>query len=320
MPVLVTGGTGYLGSAVVRALSQKYAVRLLVRDTRGTGFFQKLPRVSFVVGDVRDRSSLLSAVKGCEAVFHLAALVKSWVREPAFFEAVNVEGFRNVAEASWKEGVRRLIYTSSFLALGPTEEAPAKPLFQNSYELSKKQALLLAREYQKRGHPLVTAIPTVLYREGARTEGNHLSRILERLTKRRFPGWIDGGRWRWNFAYVEDVAAAYPLLFENGKNGEEYVLGGETVTLREFFTLAAEIAAVSLPDRELSPSLLLFYAAFQEFLATLFAFDPPLTRGILETYRHDWAPRDDKARRELGYGTTPLRTAISKTIGWLKTS
>lgn len=320
MPVLVTGGTGYLGGAVVKALSEKEPVRLLVHDARRTHSFSKLPHLSFVIGDMRDPDALAAAVKGCKAVFHLAALVKSWVKDARLFETVNVEGFRNLAEASWKEGVQRFVYTSSFLALGPTEKDPAQTVFQNPYALSKKKALLLAREYQRKGYPLITVVPTVLYGPGARTEGNHMSRLLERLARGRFPGWIDGGRWKWNVAYVEDVAAGYPVLFERGKSGEEYVLGGEAVTLREFFTAAAELAGVSLPNRELSLRLLRWHAAFQEFLARVLYCEPSLTRGILETYRHDWAPRDDKARQELGYVTTPLRAALAKTIEWLKHS
>lgn len=318
MPLLVTGGTGYLGQAVVRVLSQQYPVRLLVRDTRQIGSLHTLPRVHVALGDLQDQASLMDAVKGCEAVFHIAALVKSWVRDPSLFEAVNVEGFRKLVEASWKEGVKRFVYTSSFLALGPTEEMQRETLFENPYEASKKKALALARDYQKKGYPLVTVIPTILYGPGAWTEGNHISRLLKDLLRGRFPGWIDGGKWRWNFAYLEDVAEGHRAVFEKGKEGEEYVLGGEVVTLREFFMLGSELTGVVLPKRELPLSFLQGYAAFQEALATLFGHEPAVTRGILATYRHDWAHSDEKARKELGYVTTPLETALRKTLAWLK--
>lgn len=318
MQILLTGGTGYLGQEVVKVLSGRYAVRLLVRDRKRASSLEPLNRVSLVSGDVRDRGSLKEAVKGCEAVFHLAALVKNWVPAPSLFEAVNVEGFRNVAEAAWQEGVQRFIYTSSFIALGPTDGTAQNRVFHNAYESSKTKALALAREYQKKGCPLLTVIPTVLYGPGVWTEGNHLSQILKALLAGHFPGWIDGGRWRWNFAYLEDVAQGHPLVFEKGKSGEEYLLGGEIVTLHDFFNLAAALSGVSLPARELPVLLLKAYAALQESLAPIFSRTPSITRGVLQLYRHDWAPTDEKARRELGYTTTPLETALAKTIDWLK--
>jgi len=317
MPLLVTGGTGYLGEAVVRALSEKYAVRLLIRDQKRAARLQTLPQVSFVEGDVRDRASLKEAVKGCEGVFHLAALVKSAVRPKSLFDAVNVEGFQNLAEAAWKEGVKQLVYTSSFIALGPTDTVGER-IFHNAYESSKTKALALARDYQRKGYPLITVVPTVLYGPGPLTAGNHTSRLVKALLAGCFPGWIDGGKWRWNFAYVDDVAKGHRLAFEMGKTGEEYLLGGETVSLRHFFTLASQIAGCPVPKRELSLFLLRMVALYQEFLANTFSREPSLTLGVLSIYRHDWAFQDEKSRKELGYATTPLREALEKTVQWLK--
>ena len=317
MQILVTGGTGYLGSALVRTLTQRHTVRVLVRNKHHTASLQQDP-VEIVEGDVRNRKSLKTAVAGCEAVFHLAALVKTWVPEESLYEAVNVEGFRNLAEVSWEEGVKRFVYTSSFLALEPTDQDSKRTLVLNPYEASKKKALRLARDYQKKAYPLVTVIPTVLYGPGVWTDGNHMARLLKKLLLGKFPGWIDGGRWRWNFAYVEDVAEGEQLVLEQGKIGEEYVLGGETVSLRDFFTLASETAGCPVPTREIPLSFLKVHAAFQEFLARIFSREPSLTRGILETYRHDWDFRDEKAREALGYTSTPLKGGLVKTIAWLR--
>ena len=310
MRLLVTGGTGYLGSAVVKALSKKFSVRALVRDSKRLGSLEK-ERIEIVQGDICDRESLKEAVRGCSAVFHLAALVRTWIPNVSLFEEVNVEGFRNVVEISRNEGVEKLFYTSSFLALEPKD--------LNPYATSKKKALLLARDYQKKGFPLVILIPTVLYGPGVWTEGNHLSSLLRDLLKGSFPGWFDGGKWRWNFAYVDDVAEGYRLALEKSKMGKEYVLGGEVVSLREFFTLASQIASRPLPDREIPLFLLKSSAFFQECLARLFSRSPSLTLGILETYRHDWLFSDEEAREGLGYTTTPLSEALQTTIQWLRT-
>ncbi len=316
MTLLVTGGTGYLGGAVVRVLAKDYALRLLVRDPakvsiRGKG-------IEPVQGDIRDRTTVRRAIQGCEGVLHLAAVVKRWVRRRSLFEEVNVEGFRNVAESAWEAGVQRFLYTSSVLALDPTENAPSRNLAANAYVASKQKALALARTYQTENRPLMIMIPTLLYGRGNWTEGNHISYLLKSLLSGTFPGWIDGGRWRWNFAYVEDVAAGYRLAIEKGKMGEEYLLGGETVSVREFFTRAARIAGCPLPGREIPYPALWSYALLQEFLAGLFSKEPALTRGILATYRHDWDYRDQKARETLGYTSTSLDQALTRTMQWLK--
>ncbi|MFH1857530.1 MAG: NAD-dependent epimerase/dehydratase family protein [Candidatus Omnitrophota bacterium] len=319
MHLLLTGGTGYLGGILVRTLSTKYTVRVLVRDRNRAA--PLLPRSAHLVeGHLQDRDSLKEALRGCDAVFHLAALVKSWVPDKSLFEKTNVEGFRNLAELSWEQGVQRFVYTSSFLALGPTDTPSKKETFQNPYVASKRKALELARSYQKGGYPLVTAIPTVLYGPGALTEGNHVAQMLKHLLSGKFPGWIDGGKWRWNFAFVADVAEGEQLVFEKGRLGKEYILGGETVSLKDFMTQAAVAAGCPVPKKEIPSPLLLGYAAFQEWMAGLFRLEPSLTRGILETYRHDWVYPDDIARAELGYTTTPLREALTKTVQWLKGS
>lgn len=318
MQLFVTGGTGYLGEALVRILAKKFSVRMLVHERPPRFASQELTPIPCVTGDLENREFLKEAVAGCDVVIHLAALVKTWVPEGGLFEKVNVEGFRNLAEVSWQQGVRSFIYTSSFLALEPIDPLPRKKDFPNPYALSKKKALSLARAYQAKGYPLITVIPTVLYGPGGWTEGNHISRLLKALLSGRFPGWIDGGKWRWNFAYLEDVVEGYCLVLDKGKVGEEYLLGGEIVSLRDFFTLASEIAGCPVPRRELSDAFLSFYATCQEGLATAFSREPTLTRGILATYRHHWAHTDEKARRELGYATTPLKEGLAKTIQWLK--
>ncbi len=314
--VLVTGGTGYLGGVLVKTLSKEYDVRVLVRKSSSIPFGQ-MKNVQVVTGDVCDRSSLKEAVRGCDGIFHLAALVKGWVRNPSLFDEVNVAGFRNVAETAWEEKVSRLIYTSSFLAVGSTESSSEKDP-GNLYALSKKKALALARQYQKEGYPLVTVIPAVLYGPGAWTEGNHVSRFLRSLWEGNFPGWFDQGKWRWNFAYVEDVARGEALAFEKGRIGEEYPLGGEVVSLRDFFTLAAELFRRPVPRRNIPEFFLWIRALCEEGMALAFGREPTLSRGILATYRHDWALSDEKARRELGYTTTPLREALAETGRWIQ--
>jgi len=317
MTILITGGTGYLGGAVFDQLSQKEAVRLLIRDQSRVP--SNCPETTeVVVGDLLHRDSLARALKGCHAVIHCAALVRHWTRDSTLFEAVNVEGLRNLVELSQQEGVQQFLYTSSFLALPPTEGPSGEESFLNPYVASKQKALALARAYQKKGYPLTIVIPTVLYGPGRRTEGNHVSFLLEKLLEGNFPGWFDEGRWVWNFAYIDDVARGYLQVLTHGKPGSEYLLGGENMSLRAFFSLAAHLAGCPVPQKEVPHSTLVVYAAFQELMAKFFSRPPSLTRGILATYRHDWAFQDPKAGEEIGYTTTAVQEGLHRTLQWLK--
>jgi len=240
--VLVTGGTGYLGGAVVREfLAAGWQVSCLVRPSSRRG---PLPSdVEVVTGDVTEPDSLPPAMADVQLVCHSAALVASWVRDRNLFERVNVEGVANVLGTALAAGVPRVVYTSSFFALGPTDEAgiadeghaPARRHFHTDYERSKAVALDRVQEFVARGLSVVTVLPGVLFGPGTQTAGSFVNPLIEQLAAGRL------GQ-RWSFAYVDDVARGHVLAARSGRPGERYILGGENLSLEGFLSIAAGLA------------------------------------------------------------------------------
>jgi farnesol dehydrogenase len=250
--VLLTGGTGFLGRNVARSLSAAgHELRVLARegsDLRG------LPEgVSTARGDVTDLASLQRAAEGCRAIVHLAALVKVWVPDPSRFEAVNVGGIRNALCAA-KDAGARLVYTSSFMAVGPAGPAPADesqvhPLagFRNAYERTKAQADVVAREAAAAGRDVVILYPGVVYGPGDMTEGNLVARLVSDHLRGRLPALVGPGDRLWSYSYVADVADGHAFALAKGKPGERYFLCGENATLTQLFAHVRDLTGKAPP-------------------------------------------------------------------------
>lgn len=317
MRLFVTGATGYLGGAVVKALLPDDQLRLLVRSSKGVRRVLSDPGIEIVEGDLLVQSSWEEALKGCDGVAHLAALVQQGASPRQFF-AVNCDAFHHLADLCWKKGMETFLYASSFIALGPTEPGANQSLWRaNPYAESKRRSLALARDYQKKGFPITTLIPTVLYGPGVRTEGNHVSPLLERLLRDRSILLPDRGKWIWNFSFIDDVAQGFRLALENGKGKEEYLLGGVSLSLEQFFASAARLLGKNWETRSVSAGILKGCAVLEELIACVTRRPPRLTRAALSVYRHDWDYRDKKAREELGYRTVSLEEGLKRTLDWL---
>jgi nucleoside-diphosphate-sugar epimerase len=322
MKVLVTGGTGFLGKSVARALTARgHEVRLLAR---GASHLEGLPAGDIVRGDVCDPASVKKAAEGCQAVLHMAALVKMWVPERRDFDRVNVEGLKASLAAAEAVGAR-LVYTSSFMALGPTSATPADEAqlhpghsFRNDYERTKAQADVVARAAAAAGRDVVLLYPGVVYGPGDRTAGNIVVNMIADHLRGRFPGVIGPGDRLWSYAFVEDVAAGHVDALEKGRAGERYVLAGENVSMNDFFRQLAEVAGVP------APRLHIPYAAAGAMGWMLYAWaeltgkEPLLTHEVVGVFREHWAYSSAKAQRDLGYRTTPLREGLRRTLEWLR--
>src|SRR5829696_18039 len=216
MKVLVTGGTGFLGRRIVSELAPRHLLRLLVRSTASR---ERFPAgVEFATGDVTDRASLERAAAGCEAVIHAAALVKI-LAPAAEFDRINVGGLDHLLQAAEKSGsVEKVVYVSSFMALGPTEAGPGGLLDEstgagdagdrvwiNDYERTKTLSDRRARQAIAEGAPVTIVYPGVIYGPGEMTEGNIVVRHVLDLVHRRLPALLGSPARRWNYVYVDDV-------------------------------------------------------------------------------------------------------------------
>ena len=329
MKVLVTGGTGFLGRRIVSELAPRHALRLLVR--RGS-LRERFPAgVEFAEGDVTDRESLKRAVAGCDAVVHAAALVKI-LAPPEQFDRVNVGGLENVLAAAEAAGtVTRMVYVSSFMALGPTEGGPGGLLDEsaeprdrkwiNDYERTKTLADRLARKAMAGGAPLDVVYPGVIYGPGELTEGNIVVRHVLDLVKGRLPALLGKPERRWNYVFVDDVARGIALALESPRPaGRRYVLGGENVTQGDFYATVGRLTGAKIPSLRLPDLVAKAAGALQKGWAQLRGTTPQLTPDLVEVYRHDWAYDSSLAEKELGYRWRTLAEGLGATAAWLRES
>lgn len=306
MKVLVTGGTGYLGRAVVSALHARgHDLVIFARAASGSG----LPGTP-VDGDIRDRAAVERAAAGCDAISHSAALVSIWRRRREDFDDVNVGGLRNVLAAAAALGTPRVLYTSSFVAIPPRDRSG--PLLANDYQRTKVAADQLADEAVRDGSPLIRVYPGVVYGPGSFTEGNLVGRLIADHLRHKLPGLV-GPENRWSYAYVDDVAAGHCAALERGRVGGRYLLGGENAPQQKVFEILQQLTGRRPPMR-----IPFFVAdlmgAAEELRVTLLGGTPLITRGAVEIFRHDWSLDSGESVRELGYTLTPLVDGVRRTL------
>jgi farnesol dehydrogenase len=302
MRVLVTGGTGYLGSAVVHALARRGHDPFVFARHAGD---VTLPGVA-VKGDVRDRRAVEDAVRRVDAVCHTAALVSLWQRRPRDFDDVNVDGLRTVLDACVSFGIERIVYTSSFLAQPPS--GASAPLEANDYQRTKVRGRELAFGAASRGVPVVTLYPGVIYGPGAQTEGNLVGRLVRDHLRGRLPGIVGGSR-IWSCAHVDDVAAAHVRALEVARPGEEFVLGGENGPQMRIFEVVRDLTGRPLPAR-IPAAAAMAVGAMAEAWAAVTGHPPFITRGAVRIFRHDWPLDSASSAERLDYHPVGLTIGL----------
>ncbi len=306
MRVLVTGGTGYLGTAIVTALRDAgHEPVVFARRSH--------PDARSIAGDIRDTRAVTRAAETADAICHLAALVAVWRRDPSEFDAINIGGLQSVLAAARALQTPRVVYTSSFLALPPADSP--HPVTANHYQRTKVAARDVARRAAADGLPVVVLYPGVVYGPGPATEGNLVGRLMRDHLERRLPGVIGGER-RWSFAYVDDVARAHVVALTRPDPRRDYVVGGENAPQRAIFDYLARVRRLPLPRRIPYP-VATAAALVEEARAAIFHREPLLTRGVVEIFRHDWSLESEMARAELGLTITPLDTGLERTLASL---
>ena len=305
MRVLVTGGTGYLGTAIVRALAQAgHEPVVFARRARET------PGGEAIAGDVRDTRAVTAAAAGIDAICHAAALVAQWRRDPSEFDAVNVGGLQSVLSAARERGVPRVVYTSSFLALPPADSPHA--LTANHYQRTKVAARDVARRAAAEGVPVVTLYPGVIYGPGPATEGDLVGRLMRDHLRGRLPAVIGPER-LWSFAFVEDVAAAHVAALTHPHPAREYVVGGVNAPQRSIYEFLRDTRGRPMPMRLPGP-LATAAALANEWYSSLLHVPPLLDRGVVEIFQHDWSLDSSAAEAELGLRMTPLADGFARTV------
>ncbi len=321
-PALVTGASGFVGSAIAAALRTEGRCRVIALVRSSSPRTNLDPRDAVVVGDLSDRASLAAALKGVRFLFHAAADYRLWARDPEDIIRNNVEGTRLVMEEALTAGVERIVYTSSVATLALDEGAPATEANRLSegaaigaYKRSKVVAervveTMIARD----GLPAVIVNPSTPI--GPRdVRPTPTGRIILEAASGRMPGFVDTGL---NLVHVDDVAAGHLAALERGRIGERYILGGENVALADMLAdIAHQVGRrpprLKLPRRVLYP---IGYGA--ELMARVRGGEPFATvDGLRMASKHMFFD-DSKARRELGYVSRPYREGLRDAIAWFR--
>jgi dihydroflavonol-4-reductase len=323
MRVFVTGATGFVGSHVARALSRNGAsLRLLTRPGSRTQHLEPL-NAELVQGDLRTPEGLRTAMAGCEALVHVAADYRLWVRDPQSMYAANVAGTRELFRLARECGVRRVVYTSSVATMGfrtdgtivdedtPVSLADMVGHYKRSKFLAEQEAIAAARA----GQPVMILNPTTpIGADDAKPTPT--GRIVVDFLNRKFPAYVDTGL---NFADVTAVAAAHVSALTSGRPGERYILGGENLTLKQFLDRMAAITGLPSPSLQVPHSVAMTFAFFDEWITgKLRGKEPRATVEAVRMGRKKMFASAAKAERELGYVAVPIDEALRAAIQWFR--
>jgi dihydroflavonol-4-reductase len=321
-PVLVTGASGFVGAAVMRALlAQGRDVRVLLRPSSDRRNLAGLP-VEIRTGALEDHASLLPALSDCGALFHVAADYRLWVRDPAAMYRANVEGTRALMQAALAAGVERVVYTSSVAVLGLVPEGSADETTPSTledmigpYKRSKFLAEVAVRALvRERGLPVVIVNPSTPIGPGD-VKPTPTGRMIVEAASGRMPAYVDTGL---NLVHVDDVASGHLLAEAKGRIGERYILGGEDLSLAEILRRIAALTGRRPPKLALPIPAIWPIALVAEALGRLTGREPFVTLDGLRMARHKMFFSSAKAMRELGYAPRPAEQGLADAIAWFR--
>ena len=316
-PVLVTGGSGFIGGALVEALtSAGRPVRALARSAASSQALRDRGAEP-VTADVLDAGSLVRAAQGCSVVYHAAGVNAFCLADPTPMERVNVDGSANVIAAAATSGVSRVIYTSSAATIGEvhgtvgTESSPHRGWFLSEYERTKYQAeLRVLHDAADRGVDVVCVNPSSVQGPGrlhgtARLLLQYLNGSMKFLVDTRVP-----------FLDIADCTAGHLLAEQHGKPGERYLLNTGTYTTRELTGLVARTTGIERHVIWLPGQAAMAAAVMIEAGARAARRKPPICREMVRTLLHGHTYDGSRATRELGLQYTPVEETITRTVRW----
>jgi dihydroflavonol-4-reductase len=323
MKVFLTGATGFVGAHVARHLADQGAeLRVLVRATSNPANLEGLA-VETIVGDLLQPESLRSSIRGCDALMHVAADYRLWVRDPKTMYAANVDGTRALLRLAREEGVRRCVYTSSVATMGfksdgtIVDEATAVSINDmiGHYKRSKFLAEQAAIEAAQAGQQVILLNPTTPI--GAQdVKPTPTGRIVVDFLNKKFPAYVDTGL---NLVDVSEVARTHCAALELGRSGERYILGGENLTLKQILDKMSAITGLPSPSMKVPHAVAMAFAFFDEnFTGRILGREPRATVEAVRMGKKKMFASSTKAQRELGFRIIPVYEALRTAIEWFR--
>jgi dihydroflavonol-4-reductase len=322
MKTFISGATGFLGASIVRELLRDgNEVRALVRKGADTSNLTGLD-VELWQGDLRDGEGLKQGLKGCDVLYHAAADYRLWTRDPADMYRINVDGTAAILEAALVNGVSRAVYTSSVGTLGnPGDGTPgdeSTPVSFNDmvghYKKSKFLAEREAERFLERGLPLVIVNPSTPVGP-LDIKPTPTGKIIVDFLNRKMPAYLDTGL---NIIAVEDCARGHILAAQKGQVGRKYILGNTNLTLREIFSIMAEITGLPAPKVRLPYTPILLAAYVNEGISRLTGREPLIPLAGVQMAAKFMYFDSSRAVRELGLPQTPVAEALQRAVEWFR--
>jgi dihydroflavonol-4-reductase len=326
MLIFLTGATGFLGSHIARVLTAQGAnLRLLVRPTSNLRNLEGL-KAETVMGELQDPASLDKAISGCDTIFHVAADYRLWLRDPAQMYRSNVDGTRAIIEAARKNGVRRVVHTSSVATMGftsnghPADEDSPVSLSDmiGHYKRSKFMSEQIALEAGRSGNLHVVVVnPTTPVGEQD-VKPTPTGRIIVDFLKRKFPAYVETGL---NLVDATECARGHVAALEKGRSGERYILGGENLTLKQILDKLADITGLPSPRVKLPYAFAFAAGAVDETITgRLLRREPRATIDTVRMGKKKMFASSAKAERELGWKIVPVEDALERAVKWFRTN
>jgi len=325
MKILVTGSTGFIGCHVVDLLlKKKHEVKAFCRSIDlAKKIFGKHVEIS--KGDILNINELSYAVRDCDYIIHLAGYAKNWSKDPSIFHNVNVKGTQNVLDSALKNGVKKVVITSTQLTIPPSENGspndegcPALQKYSNPYQESKCIMEKMIESYVKIGLHVVIVNPTRVFGPGVLSEANSVTKMIKQYMNGSWRLILSDGMSCGNYAYVSDVAQGHLLALSNGKSGERYLLGGKNLSFNELFAIISEISGKNRKMLQISEKSSMRIATMLHCFGEHFGLHPPITPDWIQTFLQNWEIKCDQAIRDLDYQITPFTQALEDTIIWLE--
>ncbi len=319
---LVTGGTGFVGAHVVRALvARASSVRCLARVASRRDNLAGLD-VEIVPGDLTDPASLSRAMAGVATVYHVAADYRLWTRDPQELYRANAGGTENVLRAAADAGVSKVVYTSSVAALGLKQDGSAgdettpveRARIIGHYKKSKFDAERAAERWAGRGLPVVIVNPSTPVGE-LDIKPTPTGRMIVDFLNRRMPAYVDTGL---NLIDVRDVAAGHLLAAEKGKDGERYILGNRNMTLKEILDTLSRLTGLPSPKTRLPHWIPLTVAAVDTAVSRVTGRAPRVSFESVRMSTHRMFFDASKAVRDLGLPQTPVEEPLARAVEWFR--
>ncbi len=324
MKILVTGATGYFGHMLALTLAKKgNIVHALVRNPQSPLLPQHENIIAFK-GDITDKNSIRPAIKDCKEVYHSAALVKLYSKDPSAFFKINVEGTHNVLSVSLEEGIKKLVFTSSGGVMGAslkeplTEKDPRITAFDNDYELTKYIGENIIKEYSAKGLFAVTVYLTKIFGPGIETHPFSINTMIKKFIRNKISFYPSPDHYISNYVFIEDAVNGHILAMEKGLGNERYIIGGENRSFKDFFRVLREQAGMKGKLFPLSKLLISSLGLWNILQAKLSGKEPFVTSKSINHIYCNKALSSEKAIRQLGYKITPFEEAIRKTIFFLE--